>query len=160
MHLDFVVDGIDGAVDKARNAGARLEGPVRTNSWGKIAMLADPFGHGICLIEFLGRGYDEIAIPDDEPRRQQKRVDQPQIESRALAFLFCELTSPVSDSHSFSSFALLISHVRTRLLEMRSFARGLHAAAAAAGRMPQVRRRAACLQAVRVVQHCGREALP
>ena len=24
-------------------------------------MLADPFGHGICLIEFLGRGYDEIA---------------------------------------------------------------------------------------------------
>jgi hypothetical protein len=24
-------------------------------------MLADPFGHGICLIRFLGRGYDEIA---------------------------------------------------------------------------------------------------
>ena len=24
-------------------------------------MLADPFGHGICLIEFVGRGYDEIA---------------------------------------------------------------------------------------------------
>ena len=52
---------IDGAVDRARNAGARLEGPVQTNNWGKIAMLADPFGHGICLIEFVGRGYDEIA---------------------------------------------------------------------------------------------------
>ncbi len=61
VHLDFVVDEIDGAVDRARNAGARLEGQIRTNSWGKIAMLADPFGHGICLIQFLGRGYDEIA---------------------------------------------------------------------------------------------------
>ena len=66
VHLDFVVDEIDGAVDRARNAGARLEGQVRTNNWGKIAMLADPFGHGICLIQFLGRGYDEIA---DAPRR-------------------------------------------------------------------------------------------
>jgi predicted enzyme related to lactoylglutathione lyase len=61
IHLDFVVEGIDAAVDKARNAGARLEGQIRTNNWGKIAMLADPFGHGICLIEFIGRGYDEIA---------------------------------------------------------------------------------------------------
>jgi predicted enzyme related to lactoylglutathione lyase len=64
VHLDFVVDEIEGAVDRARNAGARLEGPVKTNSWGKIAMLADPFGHGICLIEFVGRGYDEIAEHD------------------------------------------------------------------------------------------------
>jgi lactoylglutathione lyase len=56
-----VVDNIEGAVDRARNAGARLESQIRSNSWGKIAMLADPFGHGICLIEFVGRGYDEIA---------------------------------------------------------------------------------------------------
>ena len=61
IHLDFVVDEIEGAVDRARNAGARLEGQVRTNNWGRIAMLADPFGHGICLIQFVGRGYDEIA---------------------------------------------------------------------------------------------------
>lgn len=61
VHLDFVVDEIEGALDRARNAGARLEGPVRTNNWGKIAMLADPFGHGICLIELVGKGYDEIA---------------------------------------------------------------------------------------------------
>ena len=26
-------------------------------------MMADPVGHGICLIEFLGRGYDEIDAP-------------------------------------------------------------------------------------------------
>ena len=55
VHLDLVVSEIEGAVDRARNAGARLEGPVKTNNWGKIAMLADPFGHGICLIEFVGR---------------------------------------------------------------------------------------------------------
>jgi uncharacterized glyoxalase superfamily protein PhnB len=64
VHLDFVVEEIEGAVDRARNAGARLENQVKTNSWGKIAMLADPFGHGICLIQFIGRGYDEIAEHD------------------------------------------------------------------------------------------------
>lgn len=64
VHLDFVVEEIEGALDRARNAGARLESPLRTNNWGKIAMLADPFGHGICLIEFIGRGYDEIATQD------------------------------------------------------------------------------------------------
>jgi predicted enzyme related to lactoylglutathione lyase len=61
VHLDFVVESIESALEQARHAGARLEGTVRTNSWGKIAMLADPFGHGICLIEFIGRGYDEVA---------------------------------------------------------------------------------------------------
>jgi len=24
-------------------------------------VFADPFGHGFCLIQFLNRGYDEIA---------------------------------------------------------------------------------------------------
>ena len=70
VHLDFVVDSIESAVDKARNAGARLEGNVRSNTWGKIAMLADPFGHGICLIEFVGRGYDEIATPEKARRSE------------------------------------------------------------------------------------------
>ena len=61
VHLDFVVPEIESAVARAQNAGARLEGEVRTHKWGRIAVLADPFGHGFCLIEFLGRGYDEIA---------------------------------------------------------------------------------------------------
>jgi hypothetical protein len=26
-------------------------------------VLADPFGHGVCLIQFLNRGYDEVATP-------------------------------------------------------------------------------------------------
>ena len=27
---------------------------------GRIVQLADPFGHGWCLLQFLGRGYDEL----------------------------------------------------------------------------------------------------
>ena len=44
-------------------AGARLEDPAATHAWGRIAHLSDPFGHGICLLQFLGRGYDELAEP-------------------------------------------------------------------------------------------------
>jgi predicted enzyme related to lactoylglutathione lyase len=61
LHLDFVVDEIEPAVERAVSSGARLEQPVATYEWGKLALLADPFGHGFCFIQFLGRGYDEIA---------------------------------------------------------------------------------------------------
>ena len=61
VHLDFVVSDIDAAVERASKAGARLEADVATHRWGRIALMADPFGHGFCLIQFLGRGYDEIA---------------------------------------------------------------------------------------------------
>jgi predicted enzyme related to lactoylglutathione lyase len=61
VHLDFVVHDIGAAITRAQEAGARIEGPVSTANWGHIAYLADPFGHGFCLIQFLGRGYDEIA---------------------------------------------------------------------------------------------------
>lgn len=61
IHLDFVVPDIVAAVNRAIDAGATMEGEIRTHNWGRIAQMADPFGHGICLIEFLGRGYDEIA---------------------------------------------------------------------------------------------------
>jgi lactoylglutathione lyase len=61
VHLDFVVVDLAAALTRATAAGAKLEGEVRTANWGRIAVLADPFGHGFCLIEFLNRGYDEIA---------------------------------------------------------------------------------------------------
>jgi predicted enzyme related to lactoylglutathione lyase len=61
VHLDFVVEDIASAVARAECAGARLEDEVRTQKWGRIAVMSDPFGHGFCLIQFLGRGYDEIA---------------------------------------------------------------------------------------------------
>lgn len=61
VHLDVVVEEIEGAARKAVEAGARLEKPIATYKWGRLALMADPFGHGFCLVQFLGRGYDEIA---------------------------------------------------------------------------------------------------
>jgi predicted enzyme related to lactoylglutathione lyase len=61
VHLDIVVPDIDAAVGQAIEAGATIEGEVQTHAWGRLAQIADPFGHGICFIQFLGRGYDEIA---------------------------------------------------------------------------------------------------
>lgn len=61
VHLDFVVDDVEVAVQRAVQAGARLENPVATHAWGRLALMADPFGHGFCFVQFLGRGYDEIA---------------------------------------------------------------------------------------------------
>jgi predicted enzyme related to lactoylglutathione lyase len=61
VHLDFVVEGIESAVRQAVDAGARLESVVSTHKWGRLALMVDPFGHGFCFVQFLGRGYDEIA---------------------------------------------------------------------------------------------------
>jgi uncharacterized glyoxalase superfamily protein PhnB len=65
VHLDVVVDDIAAVLSRAVAAGARAETDIATTAWGRIVGLADPFGHGICLIEFLSRGYDEIAEPAD-----------------------------------------------------------------------------------------------
>ncbi|MGQ0620902.1 MAG: VOC family protein [Panacagrimonas sp.] len=61
VHLDFVVEDIETAVQNALSAGAQLEQPIITSNWGKLALMADPFGHGFCFVQFLGRGYDEIT---------------------------------------------------------------------------------------------------
>ncbi len=61
VHLDFVVADVAAAVDRAIAAGATIEGDIETHRWGRIARMVDPFGHGICFIQFIGRGYDEIA---------------------------------------------------------------------------------------------------
>jgi lactoylglutathione lyase len=49
------------ALARAEAAGATREGDVETRAWGSIAYLADPWGHGICLLQFSERGYDAIA---------------------------------------------------------------------------------------------------
>lgn len=64
VHIDVIVDDIEAALLRAVAAGAMVETDVRVAAYGKIAILADPFGHGLCLIQFLGRGYDEIADAD------------------------------------------------------------------------------------------------
>jgi predicted enzyme related to lactoylglutathione lyase len=66
VHLDIVVDDLDAALSKALAAGALVDAEPRTDVWGRIVLLADPFGNGFCLIEFLNRGYDEIA-PSTNP---------------------------------------------------------------------------------------------
>src|SRR5512133_666194 len=61
VHLDFAVEDLEEAVRRAEAAGAKVEVPIAQRRWGKLAVLADPFGHGLCLLQFQGRGYDEIA---------------------------------------------------------------------------------------------------
>ena len=65
VHLDIVVDDLEAALVRALGAEAIADAGPRTHVWGKIAVLADPFGNGFCLIEFLNGGYDEIAPPID-----------------------------------------------------------------------------------------------
>jgi predicted enzyme related to lactoylglutathione lyase len=61
VHLDFAVEEIDSAVRHAVDAGAQLESGVSNHKWGRLALMVDPFGNGFCFVQFLGRGYDEIA---------------------------------------------------------------------------------------------------
>lgn len=61
LHVDVVVDDTDIALARAIAAGAVQEGETREAAWGRIVQVADPFGHGWCLVQFTGRGYDEIA---------------------------------------------------------------------------------------------------
>ena len=58
MHLDFTVDDVSAAVERAVAAGARLEGDIQSFGWGRQATLSDPFGHGFCILQFSGTGYD------------------------------------------------------------------------------------------------------
>lgn len=62
VHLDFVVEDIEGAIEQAVQAGAQLEKPAATHAWGKWAPLSDPFGNGFCFVQFLGRGYDDPSL--------------------------------------------------------------------------------------------------
>lgn len=61
IHADFVVDDIGSATERVLAAGAVQEGETRDAPYGRLAMFADPFGHGFCLIEFNERGYDALS---------------------------------------------------------------------------------------------------
>lgn len=63
LHLDVVVPDVEAARARALAAGAAPEGEISDHVWGRMARLADPYGHGVCLIELRGRGYD--ALCDD-----------------------------------------------------------------------------------------------
>ena len=61
VHPDFAVDDLEAACARALAAGAVQEGETRDAAYGRLAMFADPFGHGFCLIEFNEEGYDALA---------------------------------------------------------------------------------------------------
>lgn len=60
VHLDVEVAELERAVEQAIAAGATVDQQIAARKWGRIAVLADPFGNGFCLLEFRGRGYDEM----------------------------------------------------------------------------------------------------
>ena len=61
VHLDLVVEDLERAVARAEAAGATLERPVVRNEVYELAPMADPFGHGFCLMRFRGADYDAVA---------------------------------------------------------------------------------------------------
>jgi predicted enzyme related to lactoylglutathione lyase len=63
IHPDFIVEDIEVAAERVVRAGATQEGETRATPYGKLAMFADPFGHGFCLIEFNLQGYDALIPP-------------------------------------------------------------------------------------------------
>ena len=60
VHLDFAVDDLEAALARAEAAGALRERDISQHAWGRMALLSDPFGHGLCLLQFTGRGYDAL----------------------------------------------------------------------------------------------------
>ena len=60
LHLDLVVGDLDAALGRALAAGAVLEAAPSQHAYGRLALLRDPFGHGFCLLQFQGKGYDEL----------------------------------------------------------------------------------------------------
>jgi predicted enzyme related to lactoylglutathione lyase len=61
VHFDFVVPDLDAALARALAEGARQESEPSEHAYGRLVLLSDPFGHGVCLLEFNARGYDAIA---------------------------------------------------------------------------------------------------
>jgi lactoylglutathione lyase len=60
IHPDFIVEDIAAASARVIAAGAVQEGETREAPYGRLAMFADPFGHGFCLIQFNAAGYDAL----------------------------------------------------------------------------------------------------
>jgi predicted enzyme related to lactoylglutathione lyase len=58
VHVDFVVADLDRAVARAAAAGATRESECIAWRGSRCVTFADPFGHGFCLIEFSGDGYE------------------------------------------------------------------------------------------------------
>ncbi|MDB5796135.1 MAG: hypothetical protein JWP36_37 [Paucimonas sp.] len=63
VHIDFVVEDIHEAAERAIRAGARQESACIEWMGSKCITFSDPFGHGFCLLEFEGEGYRDEKKP-------------------------------------------------------------------------------------------------
>jgi predicted enzyme related to lactoylglutathione lyase len=61
VHLDLVVEDLDVALARATAAGAKQEAQPSEHAYGRLVQLSDPFGNGLCLLQFNARGYDAIS---------------------------------------------------------------------------------------------------
>lgn len=57
VHLDFVVDDLAAAAERALRAGAKQESECVEWRGSRCITFSDPFGHGFCLIAFDGETY-------------------------------------------------------------------------------------------------------
>ena len=64
IHPDLLGVDTDAAIARATAAGAVQEGEACDAPFGRLAMFADPFGHGFCLIAFNDQGYDALLGSD------------------------------------------------------------------------------------------------
>ena len=49
VHLDFDVDDLDAAIAVVKRSSGTVES-VKRGEWGGVAICADPFGNGFCLV--------------------------------------------------------------------------------------------------------------
>lgn len=61
VHVDFVVDDLARAIERALAAGARQESGSTDWMGSTCATFSDPFGNGFCLIQFSGGTYRDDA---------------------------------------------------------------------------------------------------
>lgn len=57
VHIDFVVEDLLEATDRAVKAGASRESECVEWRGSKCITFSDPFGHGFCLLEFAEKTY-------------------------------------------------------------------------------------------------------
>ncbi|MDN3557489.1 VOC family protein [Halomonas maura] len=57
VHLDVVVEDIEQAAARVLECGAVRESDCIAWRGSRCITFSDPFGHGFCLIEFIGDGY-------------------------------------------------------------------------------------------------------
>src|SRR3954451_9465646 len=74
IHLDFVVDDLDVAVERAVHAGATIERHVAHPGLWRLAALADPFGRGFDLIEGPEPGYELLTTAANRETARDPRT--------------------------------------------------------------------------------------